>query len=631
MAESLNMPIISISADVNDDDLKSIRDEIVEVLQLEDDEHASVIIDDLFENGRESLKKYEKHIIKKIFQQYMENNDNELINLLKKYFWTKWEIQYRISDERFVKFLLTYKQQNKDIYDRVLIRTAQYGNKYMKDYPILSIILQLLLNQFDDDVFDDLWCSVTNDGIESIKNYSDYISQTTIDHLLDTQSILFQTLRKYYRESVVRIFTENKIKNRGDLYELALNDVTQYGWLTKMKSIEDGLTPNSYEIILVQFASLYKGNKKASHNEESELFDVSSEKVFEAIDKEYEDNSRTNIIVAGQTGVGKSTLINAIFKRDIAKTSVGAPVTQDITEYKLDGTSVTLYDTRGLEMEKYKETVKQLRSFVEKQQKDDDPNNHIHIGWVCILESSNRIQDGDHAIVEMLKKHMKVIIVVCQSISANDSFICEVRKQFSDLKVIPVLAKEMPIRNSRPLQPMGLEELSECTTASIPEGHQKAFIAAQAVSLQGKQMKSHAVVVSAAASAGAVGASPIPFSDVALLVPIQAGMIAGITAIFGLRIDRSVIASILGIFITAGAGSAAGLGLASALKLIPGVGTIAGGVINASIAATVTTTFGEAYIFLLTKLFEENEGKPPTAEQVLAKCKEWKGKKSAKN
>ena len=36
---------------------------------------------------------------------------------------------------------------------------------------------------------------------------------------------------------------------------------------------------------------------------------------------------RVNILVAGKTGVGKSTLINAVFRGELARTGAGKPVT----------------------------------------------------------------------------------------------------------------------------------------------------------------------------------------------------------------------------------------------------------------------------------------------------------------
>ena len=34
-----------------------------------------------------------------------------------------------------------------------------------------------------------------------------------------------------------------------------------------------------------------------------------------------------NVVIMGKTGVGKSTLVNAVFKRKLAKTGVGAAIT----------------------------------------------------------------------------------------------------------------------------------------------------------------------------------------------------------------------------------------------------------------------------------------------------------------
>ncbi len=39
-----------------------------------------------------------------------------------------------------------------------------------------------------------------------------------------------------------------------------------------------------------------------------------------------------NILIAGRSGVGKSTLVNAIFHEDLAETGQGRPVTKETKE-----------------------------------------------------------------------------------------------------------------------------------------------------------------------------------------------------------------------------------------------------------------------------------------------------------
>ena len=47
-----------------------------------------------------------------------------------------------------------------------------------------------------------------------------------------------------------------------------------------------------------------------------------------AITEKIKNLKTLNIIVAGKTGVGQGTLINAVFKEKLAETGIGKPVTQ---------------------------------------------------------------------------------------------------------------------------------------------------------------------------------------------------------------------------------------------------------------------------------------------------------------
>ena len=116
-------------------------------------------------------------------------------------------------------------------------------------------------------------------------------------------------------------------------------------------------------------------------------------------------------------------------------------------------------------------------------------------------------------------------------------------------------------------------------------------------------------MIGAAAVAAAAGASPIPFSDAALVVPIQIGMLAAISASFGVELSkaffRTLVAAMAG---TTGATFAGRAIVSNLLKFIPGVGSVAGGAISATTAAGLTTALGELYIVVLAKLSDDAGG-----------------------
>lgn len=59
-----------------------------------------------------------------------------------------------------------------------------------------------------------------------------------------------------------------------------------------------------------------------------------------------------NLIISGKTGVGKSTLLNAAFREDLAATGVGEPVTPEIRMYQDSKKQYPLriYDTMALSL-----------------------------------------------------------------------------------------------------------------------------------------------------------------------------------------------------------------------------------------------------------------------------------------
>lgn len=105
--------------------------------------------------------------------------------------------------------------------------------------------------------------------------------------------------------------------------------------------------------------------------------------VENAIKKFRNDMGNVNVIIAGKTGVGKSTLINAIFHDNLAVTGTGKPVTQDIKEITKEGLPITIIDSKGLELKDYTKIITDLENYVMKRKDDPKVQNHIHVAWVC--------------------------------------------------------------------------------------------------------------------------------------------------------------------------------------------------------------------------------------------------------
>ena len=336
-----------------------------------------------------------------------------------------------------------------------------------------------------------------------------------------------------------------------------------------------------------------------------------AEKIMEAIQKEYKELKTLNVMILGKTGVGKSTLINNMFNQKMAETGIGKPVTKKIRKIEKPNFPLAIYDTPGLELggeNALESLLEEVVGEIDKGIKSGDISKAIHCIWYCISTPSHRFEEAE---VKFLQKFLgrtseydvPVIVVLTQSYSKRDAqgLMKEIEKENLPIaSIVPVLAEDYNIDEEYTAKAYGLDRLSEIMNSVIPEAVQKTFIAVQKASIDLKKGKAQAVVATSAVAAAATGAVPIPFSDAAVLVPEQIAMLGGITAVFGLPIEKGTIAAIVSATIgTAGTTVLGKTIVANLVKLIPGVGSVVGGVISGATAAALTAALGDAYIIIM--------------------------------
>ena len=344
--------------------------------------------------------------------------------------------------------------------------------------------------------------------------------------------------------------------------------------------------------------------------------DEIAKKCMDAINEKLKNLKKLNIIVVGKSGVGKSTLINSLFRDKIAETGLGRPITTEIRKIEKKDYPMAIYDTPGFELSegqqaKVKEEIIEL---IHKGLATGDINNAIHCIWYCINVGGNRTFDQTEInwLKELIEKNKvtKVPIIVvltqaCPKTKGKQMQTLVEKENLDIIKVIPVLAQDMDFDGEYVAKAYGLDQLVDIMSESLPEELQDTLQNVQKASLKSKKKRSRAVVAAASAVAFGEGFIPIPFSDAAVLIPTQITMIASITTNFGMSISKSVIMSFISSTIGTAGTTILGKSMVSNLfKLIPGVGTGVGGMISGSTASLLTTALGEAYIKFMEMIYK---------------------------
>ena len=183
--------------------------------------------------------------------------------------------------------------------------------------------------------------------------------------------------------------------------------------------------------------------------------------IFDKVKNNIEEVKTLNLMMAGISGAGKSSLTNAILHINDAEEGHGIDAqTFEIKKYsnpeKVPGISV--YDTVGVETTSQNRNIPQIKDDIKKEFEKHlkDPENSLHGILYCIKNgnSDNRIEDGEIKFIKALNKLYGegdiLIIVFTQSVKNKKD--TEDRKKMlrekidnDNIEIISLLGKDTPI------------------------------------------------------------------------------------------------------------------------------------------------------------------------------------------
>ena len=139
--------------------------------------------------------------------------------------------------------------------------------------------------------------------------------------------------------------------------------------------------------------------------------------------------------------------------------------------------------------------------------------------------------------------------------------------------------------------PAGIKELHEWTLRQLPESRKESFIISCNKNFDQKFEQCLNYTKIAVAAAATASVSPVPFSDAAIITPIQIGLISKILTVWNLnQLEKLAGCVALDTILPSIGKSIAG----NLIKMLPGFGSFAGAVINAGVSSSITYGLGYA-------------------------------------
>jgi predicted GTPase/uncharacterized protein (DUF697 family) len=341
-------------------------------------------------------------------------------------------------------------------------------------------------------------------------------------------------------------------------------------------------------------------------------------KFKEELEKTLEDLQSPNIAVIGRTGSGKSSLVNAVFGKDLAKTGTGFPVSSAFIRYPHPGkedkkSPVVLYDSAGYEVEKSDKFISEVFNFLN-EKRSKGAEEQIHLIWYVVHAGLKRFEPFDATVLKKFREYeIPVLILLSQADLARPSELEEMEEtlriyesqyRLEPFEVVKVSAN--PINGD----PFGIKEIISRTIELLPKLYTEAFVIRQVADLETKRKIAVSYVKVAASACFTVAFVPIPLSTPMAALTSQGVLVTKIAALYGYKewveiLDKTGSVTITTIGATIATSVLDITGFIS--NLVTGfLGGILASAASGAAAATFITILGLTYISVFEKLSKQD-------------------------
>lgn len=325
-----------------------------------------------------------------------------------------------------------------------------------------------------------------------------------------------------------------------------------------------------------------------------------------------------NVLVIGNSGVGKSTLINAVLGKEMAMTSWGGTsgTTSSLEIYESDEIPFRIIDSIGFEPSflKRRKAISEVQKWSKACAKKTGETPQINAIWFCVDGEAGKLFPDA---IDNLEKAISVwetvplVVVITRSYSelTRDANVKMVKDALSGRKalaknlkaIIPVVAQTYYLTASSCAAPMGVTELIELTNKILPDGVKAAERDIASFNLKRKRALARGTVLAATTTGAAAGATPAPLVDAAILPPVLGAQVKMLAKIY--EVDDSADAKkIIDTIVELGSAGVTIKAAISALKAVPGV-NLGASVINAVVSGAISASIGGAAAFAFEKVY----------------------------